>query len=675
MVYNRIFFLSSVAFRAILAVTVFWFFISSTSCTFTQKIRDGQTAFELRQYALAARLYQQEFERETKTQDKARIAFELGQTHKALRQFDESLQWFRKSDQLGFGPEATLMHARLLVIHENYNDAVKFFTEAGKKQNNERLYLADIQAARTAADWLTNASTNEHKIKLLSFNSPFFDFSPMPYERGQLIFTSDRNQSVGNRYYKMTGNKFSSLFLANVNNSSADRFEDIFNSNFNDASLALNFNQTIAVFIRCGSDTQADDYCQLYKSLFEFGTWSKPEIMDFVKPGINYRTPAFSPDGKLLLFAADGEGSSGGFDLYVSEYFQGVWQEPVSIAGNINTAFNEISPFMHYDTLYFASDRTGGMGGYDIYRTFLLDGKWTQVQNLKAPINSGADDLNFCIDTFSFKSGDDKIGGYFVSNRKGGLGADDIYFFERLFPKPDLDDLAKKAADEALKRKYILQLNLITQEKEFNVPDDPNSGIRFRKPMGMTRVKVYENGALWLDTFSNNLGALTLMLQKDVEYRFVGSKDGYLSNESVLQTPMEIDDKQRILESRLLLEKIYYNKEIVLDNIYYDFDRWEIRSDARPILDSLAQLLRITPDIRIKLGSHTDCRGSEQYNMDLSQKRAEAAVAYLIQQGIDSRRLEAEGYGESKPIAVCICELCSEEEHQLNRRTTFAIIE
>jgi peptidoglycan-associated lipoprotein len=653
-------------------------FIVVGGCSFTQKIRDGQTALELKQYAKAAKLFEEEYNRARTSPEKAQKAYDLGISYNLLRQFDQSSKWFKTSSDLGYGSDATAWYARTLMNLENYELAAKEFLKAGQLNNNERQYIAEINTSKIAFDWLKNADQSPYKIHKLNFNSAFFDYAPSPFDDGKLFFTSDRPQSLGNQLYKMTDNKFSSFFIANLGSIDAERFDEVFNTQYNDASLALNYDKSTAVFVRCGSSGKMDDYCHLYISYFDFGTWSEPEIMSFTKPNINYRYPSFSSDGKILLFSSDSETNIGVFDLYASEFHQGNWLEPIPLSSPINTNYNEISPFMFYDTLYFASDRLGGMGGYDIYRSFLIDGKWSSPQNLKAPINSGFDDFNLVIDTFSKRPQNVLYSGYIVSNRKGGFGADDIYYFEMVQKVKTQEEIDKEKEKELAESRYKIRLELITQEKEFNIPDDPNSGIRFRKPMGNTSVLIYTSDSLIQTVQSNSIGQINLELQLGKLYKFIGTKEMYLSNSLEINTDKE-EFKNRttdtLIQGRLLLEKIYYNKEIVLQDIYYDFDRWEIRSDARPTLDSLAILLTINPNIKITLGSHTDCRGTEIYNQELSQKRAESVVSYLIEKGIKQSRLEPIGYGKSKPIQQCICEQCTEQEHQLNRRTTFAIIQ
>jgi peptidoglycan-associated lipoprotein len=648
--------------------------ILSIGCYSSQRVRDGRTAMELKQYAEAVALFQKEFDKTKVSTEKASIAFELAHAFRLLRQPELSEKWFEQAENFGFGVDATLWRARMLVQSEKYTEAQTFFTKAGKEQQNDRLYAAEIQSARNAIIWKSESENNEYTLMKLPFNSVYFDYAPFPLTANTLLFTSDRPSGSAGKIYKMTGNKFSNIFLSQSNGSDASTFGGIFSSNFNNASVCMNADQTLAAFVRCGSNGKSDDYCQLMLTQLTNGIWSDPEPAPFLLENVNYRTPTFSSDGRLLIFACDVPGGVGGYDLYVSEFFQGLWQDPISLGMPINSPSDEISPHMHHDTLYFASDRIGGMGGLDTYKSFLIDGKWSTPQNLKAPINSGFDDFNYVIDTFFKTTPTIALAGYIASNRKGGEGADDIYRFEKKIAQvPD----KKLTGIDSLNARAKVLLEITTQEKEFIILDDPNSGVRFRKPMGSTRVQFFKDGTLQYDAPSNALGKIIFGIKDSGRYKVVGLKEGYLSGVFDIEVPDSLTNRQNdtLLEGRVLLEKIFINKEIILENIYYDYDRWEIRPDARPTLDLLVQLLQITPNIRISLGSHTDCRGTAEYNQLLSQKRAESAMAYLVEKGINPERLQAVGFGETKPLNTCICETCSEAEHQTNRRTTFTILE
>lgn len=643
-------------------------------CTYTEKVRDGRAAYERKQYAVAISLLESEIQSgKGSGQQMAERAYLLALSHQKLHDFPQSLLWFDRAYKAGYGPEALVSYARTLTQMERYEEAMTAFQKAGDEQGEPLRYRADISTARVAAEWAAGKEASPYKVNRTGINTSYGEYAPFPYEPGRLLFTSDRPQSMGTEVYKWTGNKYSSIFVSDVRSGDVQRFDRGFNSLVNDGTLVFSPNRQWAAFTRCDPDESPDVYCKIYLSMWDGVDWSTPEMAEFTLSETNYSYPAFSSDGRLLLFSSNQMTGQGGYDIYVSELVNGYWEDPAPISGMINTSYDEISPYMDSDTLYFASNKPGGMGGLDIYRTYLqLNGQWIPPQNMMAPVNSGGDDYGFVVDRLTPPGEGLSEQGYFTSNRMGGAGNDDIYAYEKRVQKPP--PVEEKDSLQVVQR---IRVNLVTQEKEFVVPDDPNSGIRFRKPLGLVEVNVSLGDSVIATQKTDRIGGMTLSLEAGREYVFVGSYPDYISNKTVVST-LRIPADQSVdtlIEARLLLEKIYYNKEIVLDNIYYDYDRWEIRQDARPALDELADLLRINPGLKIQLASHTDCRGTEEYNQELSQKRAESVLDYLSQAGITRSRLVARGFGESQPAAPCVCERCSEAEHQLNRRTTFAILE
>ena len=214
-------------------------------------------------------------------------------------------------------------------------------------------------------------------------------------------------------------------------------------------------------------------------------------------------------------------------------------------------------------------------------------------------------------------------------------------------------------------------------EKIFANPDDPNSKVLGRKPLTGATVQA-EFGSKKQPFTVKEDGYFKMELSENMDYNFLAALEGYLSNGARFSTKGIAKDPAnpvQTYEIEIVLDKIYRNREIVLENIYYDYDKWDIRPDAEPTLNRLADVLKQNPAIRIQLGSHTDCRGNDNYNEDLSQKRAQSAVNYLISKGIDAGRLSALGYGETQPADACACTRCSETQHQANRRTTFKVVE
>lgn len=281
-------------------------------------------------------------------------------------------------------------------------------------------------------------------------------------------------------------------------------------------------------------------------------------------------------------------------------------------------------------------------------------------------MNSGSDDFGLTVD-FNFKP-DSKTfqKGYFSSNRPSGMGNDDIYEFNmvKTEPKPVAVPMGELFLDV-----YVL-------EKIRKDPSDPNSMVLARKPINKATLHMMQKDEK--ESFDIKDGEkVSIKLKKGASYKFMAAAVDYLTNTATFSAsginPIPGEDLRFDLE--IVLDKVLKNKEINLENIYYDFDKWDIRSDAMPTLNKLAEILIANPDIKIQLGSHTDCRGTNSYNQILSQKRAQSVVDYLISQKIAPERLSAIGYGESKPSENCECNKCTEDEFQINRRTTFTILD
>ena len=213
---------------------------------------------------------------------------------------------------------------------------------------------------------------------------------------------------------------------------------------------------------------------------------------------------------------------------------------------------------------------------------------------------------------------------------------------------------------------------------EYTIPDDPNSQIASKKPLNAAFVRVLDqNNQKISEGYTNDNGLYYCAVPADTDLKITGMKLEYLSNASTVSTKNLIwkeNENSKTINTELILDKIYLNKEINLSNIYYDYDKWDLKPEAIPTLNKLVTVLKEKPRIKIQLSSHTDCRGAEDYNIVLSQKRAQSVVDYLIAHTIDTSRLMALGYGETLLIDTCICEQCTEDQHQSNRRTTFKII-
>jgi peptidoglycan-associated lipoprotein len=641
------------------------------SCTYTQKVKDGNFAFERKQYAVAAELLRKEYKKEKSRVAKGQRAFLLGESYRLMNNPTAASPWYKIAYDNSYGVDALREYAYSLKAAGEYEEAMTAFKELGIEIGSPYEYRREIAACKIAKGWVDEKS-HEYTVRPVDFNSRNADYAPTLYETGELVFTSDRNAAAGEATYNWTGNDFSDLFVADLNTDMVDPFDNPINTPDNEGAATFNSDFTEMYFTRCFGDKKEDYYCKLMFSERTSGHWTVPIALPFVENGVNYGHPALSADGQTLYFSCNSKGGWGGYDIWYCQRTADGWGETKLMGRTINTTGNEKFPYLDGDTLYFSSDWHSGMGGLDIFKTWRQpNGAWVPVRNLKPPINSGSDDFGFVVNYGAKKLKDVLQTGYFTSNRPDGRGNDDIYLFEKRLPPPQPVKPEPSLAD------YKMILEGYVLEKIYAQEDNPDSKLLGRKPLSGAGVKVFFGKKTKTFTVGDD-GFFTFEPEENMVYNFQAEKEGFLKGETNFSTVgigKDPNNPVQTFEVEIVLDKIYINKEIVLEDIYYDFDKWDIRADAKPTLGKLARDLELNPKIRIQLASHTDCRGNDRYNEDLSQKRAQSAVDYLISKGISAERLLAKGFGESAPKVNCMCSRCTEDEHQLNRRTTFTILE
>lgn len=650
----------------------FSFLLLISACTYTQKIKDGRTAFERKQYSVAIPFLKKEYEKEKSKVEKGQLAFLIGESYRRMNRPKESISWYETAYNYQFGLDALKQYAFALKQSEQYTEAMDAFKNLGIELGSPYEYRKEIKACEIAAVWKKEAKNSRYKVRLAELNSSASDYAPSLYGKDQIAFTSDRGSATGEETYNWTGKNFSDIFVADASGESISPIDIPVNTEDNEGTLTVNASNNEIYFTRCFSPGNQDAYCKIMMSKREGDAWTAPAPLNFIKEGINYGHPTLSTDGSTLYFSCNDPQGWGGFDIYYSERIPDGWSEPRLMNRSINTPADEKFPTLDGDTLYFASSGHTGMGGLDIYRSYKLNNDtWSPAWNLKPPINSAADDFGFIPDRRELPEKGTEVLGYFTSSRPNGAGGDDIYIFERLVAPPEPPE------EEREEIVYQILLDGFVVEKIYREPTDPNSEVLGRKPLPGATVEAVFGGESRNFTIGPD-GKFSLELQENTDYNFTAEADNYLTNAERFSTKgIGKDPNNPVLrfEIEIVLDKIFVNKEIRLENIYYDFDEAYIREDAKPTLDELASVLLRNPDIRIELGSHTDCRGGNRYNQELSQRRAQSAVDYLISKGIPEDRLYAKGYGENQPANDCNCASCTEEEHQENRRTTFKIIE
>lgn len=585
----------------------------------------------------------------------------IAESYRLSNRIKESEPYYAKAGGKGVNPDSVkLYYAKSLQANAKYEEARQVLEMLESTTQDEKM-KARAYRELDGINYLDKLAQKKsyYKIKNLeAINTPFTEYAPV-YSNNELYFTSSRSNG---RIYEATGTPFTDLYKAetngaNVNVNTIALLPGFINdSNVNEGCITFTPDGRTMIFAKgnTGKRKGASDV-DLYLSRFRNGSWSEPTPININQPDAWESTPALSPDGRTLYFSSNRKGGFGGLDLYSAQMDgRGRFGRVRNLGPEINTAGSELFPYVSENgKLYFSSDGHSGYGMLDIFVVNRANGK-TVVENLGQPVNSPADDFGI----YLFKA--DR--GFFTSNREGGKGDDDIYTFVN-------EDPNLKVVN------YYLQGITYLVRKDSTLEILPNTLVTL----------LDQDGEAMQDYVTGNDGKFLFRVYENEAYTLIGETDGYITKRQPYTTvgksvPLE-SLKELVtnitLDTVLVLDRKERNKIFVLENIYFGYDSADIRRDAARELDKLVVLLNDNPDLRIEMGSHTDSVASEAYNIELSQRRAESTVNYLIRKGIDPARLVAKGYGESKPIARNTNPDGSDNPtgRQRNRRTEFKILE
>lgn len=654
--------------RYIITYAAMALLLFSVACSGSKEISDGPTAYRLKKYALATQLLPADFERAEGT-DKAEIAWQIAESYAAIGQPGNAAKWYKEAAQLGISRDASFAYAKMLMADNEYDKALTVFNTILRDTPYRRAEMREWIAACEQAKATANQASLTTITPVAGLNSGAADFSLTPFGKQQWVFVSSRATAEGGEPDQWTGQAFYDLFVADRKDdltfSNVTPFDADLNGPYNDGPAAFNSSYTEIVYTQCGSDDMmVNDYCRLlYSRKSPEGGWTEPEALWLFDDSVNIGQPTWSADGNTIVFAAVAPQGYGGSDLYYSvRTFEG-WSPAINLGQPINTPGDETFPWLDKaGTLYFSSNGHPGMGGLDVFSAPKTDrNRWGRPQNIGYTINSSGDDFGVTILPLTTEEAINyDVKGYLSSSRPGGKGLDDIYFFAQQKP-PGL---------------YYLTVNI--EEKRLEDPTDAQSAVIGYQPIPQAQLII--NSAQASDTLfvdSNGYYAAAIPGNTDFTLYASNGSDYFSASKSTSTRGITVfPGDTALLEVTIVLDRIFKEQEIVIPNIYYDYNDWAIRPDAAAVLDTtLFQLLVDNPNIVIELGSHTDARGGDNFNLELSQKRAQSVVDYLSNKGIATARLEAKGYGETQLVNNCDDGVeCSEEEHQRNRRTTFRVL-
>jgi len=625
-------------------------------------MKKGDKKFKYGEYELSIDYFNKAINHNFK-QDEAN--FKIGEAYRLSNRLKESEPFYEASvKQNTDNEEARYYYAMSLKSNEKYDQAketLESYLGAASDANTKTLAQKELDNLILLNKILE--SNSYFRVKNLELiNSPAAEYGPV-YLDGDLYFTSSR---FGGKVYKATGTSFTDIYKVKTKGAVVETEtitslgEQINSPNTNDGCIAFTADGQTMVFAKGNSGRKrgADDV-DLYISRFRRGAWSEPELLKVSDARAWDSTPAFSKDGSTLYFSSNRRGTLGGTDIFAAtKNRRGNWSNVRNLGPKINTVGNEMFPFHSNDgTLYFASDGQPGFGGLDIFLAKRESGNMI-VENLGQPVNSSSDDFGIFLYT------PDK--GFFTSNREGGKGDDDIYTF--INNDPDLKIV-----------NYYLTGTTHTNDENGNEVLLTN-----------TTVKLFgANDELINEFLTGRDGKFLFRVYPEEDYKLLGEKPDYFTSRATFSTigksiPKEELNKletNKVFTTKIVLDQIILDKSIVLENIYYDLDKAEIRPDAALELDKLVTILQDNPQIKIELSSHTDSRQTAAYNDDLSKRRAQSAVAYIVSKEIANDRITARGYGESQllisddEIAKLPTEQEKEAAHQRNRRTEFKVVE
>jgi peptidoglycan-associated lipoprotein len=626
--------------------------------------KEADNEFKNEGYYEAIELYKKAYAKEKDVKEKGRLIFQIAESYRFILDQAQSVVWYEKAIKAKHeDPMSYYWIAESLREQGNFAEAIVNYNKFKAKAPSDKSADIALKNCEMAQSWIDNPERYivEAEVQL---NSEYYDFSPTWADKKEsmLYFTSSRPGSAGTRVDNRTGENYTDIYFSQKDKkgkwSEPYRVNETVNTPHNEGSAVLNEKANTMYFTRCMSDKDKSFGCDIYEVKKVGQNWGEPKLIPLKpKDGKEVFTvghPAIDAKETFMVFAGDIPGGFGGRDLWVTTFDKSAkaWTAPKNLGAEINTAGDEMFPYIHDNgNLYFSSNGHAGMGGLDMFSAEKSgEMQWKGVKNLKYPMNSSTHDYGIIFEG-------DKDQGYFTSSRAGGRGQDDIWSFKM----PSL--------------LFALQGNVYDKETLVPVPEaivkvvgsdgssfeastDANGGFNFEK-----------NGNL-------------RYINPEVNYAMqVGKKDYLVAKDQISTLGLK---ESTTFVKEFFITYVAKPVEIEFPEVRYAYDKWDLlvnpEVNSKDSLDFLFKTLTDNPTIIIELQAHTDSRGSDKYNQDLSQKRAQSCVDYLISKGIPAERMVARGYGEGKLRILDdqINKLKTNEEkeaaHQKNRRTTFAVL-
>ncbi len=604
--------------QKIIVITVALLLIFSACSNDNIAFKKGEQSYALGEYYQASVYFKQAYSR-TPTKDKKKRgerAFWMGECYRRINYAQKAAAAYQNAVRYKYSDSTALLYLGQQQLKiGNYKGAAQSFNAYLQIDGGNELAHMGLLSAELGPQW--KAKPNLYKIKKEGhFNSRRSDYSPMYVgtESDQLIITSTRNDAKGDELSGVTGVKYASLFIAKKDEEGKwkqlDLIEGDVNTEYEEGACCFSPDGKTMYFTRCSSDPDYPRNAEIWQSSRSDASWGKASKCAISRDTLSsYAHPAVSPDGEWLYFVSDMPGGEGGLDIWRTRILSSGFGGVENLGRPINTPGDEVFPtFRPNGDLYFSSDGHPGMGGLDILKaTNDSVFGWT-VENQQFPLNSSADDFGMTFEGVYNK-------GFFCSSRNDGKGWEHIYSFEL----PEIQQVVT---------------GWLYEKDGYELPE----GLVYLVGNDGTNEKISVKGD----------GSFTKVLKPGVDYVFLGTCKGYLNVKQELRVEQSEESEEYTLQFALPA----INIPVLIDNIFYEFNKATLTDASTEALDKLVVMLNENANITIELSAHCDYRGNDSYNQLLSQRRAESVVKYLIGHGIAKDRLTAVGYGESRPKLV-----------------------
>ncbi|MCM1311397.1 MAG: OmpA family protein [Bacteroides sp.] len=580
--------------------------------------KKGEQSYAIGEYYQAAAYYKKSYTRTSpKDRDKRAVrAYKMGDCYRRINYAQKAVAAYQNAVRYNCPDSTALFYlAQQQLKIGNYKAAMQNFKLYLEKDPGNELARSGLLSCELAPQW--KANPNLYKIKKEAvFNSRRTDYSPMLVgdDADQLVFSSTRNDANGDELSGITGVKYGDLFFSRKDENGKwkqpEVIESDVNTEYDEGASCISPDGKTMYFTRCSSDPDYPRYAEIWESARSDASWGAPKKCEISKDTLSsYAHPAISPDGKWMYFVSDMPGGIGGLDIWRVRLFDSGFGGVENLGRPINTPGDEMFPsFRPNGDLYFSSDGHPGMGGLDILKAVPDSARGWIVENQQFPLNSSGDDFGMTFEGLHNR-------GFFCSNRNDGKGWEHIFSFE-------LPEVLQTVT------------GWVYEKDGYELPE----GLVYMVGNDGTNEKLSVKGD----------GSFTKVLKPGVEYVFLGTCKGYLN----VKQELTVAPSEHSEEYTLQFPLPPINVPVLIDNIFYEFDKADLTPESTDALDKLVVMMTENPNITIELGAHCDYRGNDAYNERLSQRRAESVVNYLIDHGIKKERLTAMGYGESRPKVI-----------------------